>query len=424
MPTAQSAMTGTSPVAPPATRVSSNAPSGAVSATVDCCPRAVMFGFGAQPQGKAYGYDALSNMNVSMREMLLTEGARQPTLEYWDPAAGQIALPANKETRDGASWVSVPLGGETQLLMGLLGCASAANCTYEVVPATVAAVVDPKPAVDSDVLTIMGMAEGEASLKVSCRGKVVGYFHIWCKRMATIKVGIGGISVRSATHRDPGTGAPLATARATVDSAFVADLQQHLDNVYRQALIQFDVKLLGNLDSDAAPAGVKAQARQLAFDGPAAIFGADGDINQGLAGDATRYPLWLGSLRQMGNLAKQQLGSYGKKSIWVLAQPSQQDPAIGGAATGLGEEYVFLTYTAGYDAVQTIAHELGHALGLTHPIDRAEINASQYPEHLRSEFVPAGRARYVDDDRDNLMGNNTPNNTNLLYRQWKALPRE
>lgn len=405
---------GASPVPAPATEVSPGAPSGPVGSTVDCCPQAVAFSFLPQPGRSTYGFDAISNAGAVATD------------DYWDPPEKKKTL-QGRETRDGAAWVSVPVGGETVLNISLMGCASAVSCTFEVEPASVAVVVDPKPAGNLDALTIKGLAEGEASLKVMCRGTLVGYFHIWCKKMATIRIGVGAIHVTSSKHTDPASGAAISTPVFPMSTADLAQLKAKLDEIYRQALIEFEIRSLGVVDFDHTPEKLKRNAQELILDGPNSVFDGSGDLRLHSARNDKDFIRWMEAINALGNLARMRTGGYGSYSVWFVPQPDQGTLDVVGYSDAIPGRNVYV-FELPPDALDTTAHELGHLMGLQHPnvfstTEKATVDAheAQYPAHLR--YSDINKDNWHLDDPKNLMGYNGPNNYDLLYRQWKALPR-
>src|SRR4051812_48347945 len=102
----------------------------------ESCPD-VSFFEGSKTRSKYFGFDHKTNRVV-----------KHGKDEYWlpTPAHGAISAPKNRTTRDGARWVSVALGKETEVEIHFafkrdkcIPCI--ANCTYEVTPAKIAEVV-------------------------------------------------------------------------------------------------------------------------------------------------------------------------------------------------------------------------------------------------------------------------------------------
>lgn len=408
-----------SPVQPPATRLSPNAPSGGVSATVDCCPQVITFGFSGAANSAVYGFDDRSNKPA------------RPEDAYWEPPTKAKKLPSNRETRDGAVWVSVPLGGEVDLMVFLEGCATASNCSYEVVGGPgVVEVLNPKPAGNMATLKIKGAAEGEASVKVSCRGKVIGYFHVWCKKLAKLRLGVGIIKVTSAKHKSLNlmrpddymvTGPLPSVSGLSLPPMYeIPGLSKAVNATFKQALIEFDVQDLGLVDFDQLPGPIRAKARNAAFDGPNALFGADGAIDERVGFDEQISKQFVATLATLTQLADAQVGGGLDYNIWYIRQPNAHALKTLGAAVAKSSRDAGM-FAFGPHIYSVLVHELGHMMGLSHVNEPRGGNETDLPEHLRYND-PKGAAWHPDDPT-NAMGYNDPQNVDLLYRQWKKVAR-
>ena len=422
-PTSISGSVSASPIQPAASRLSPNSPSGGVSATVDCCPQVITFGFSGGADSAVYGFDDRSNKPA------------KPGDAYWEPPTKAKNLPSNRETRDGAVWVSVPLGGEADLMVFLEGCATASNCSYEVVDGQggasgVVEVLNPRPAGNMATLKIRGAAEGEASVKVSCRGKVIGYFHVWCKKLAKLRLGVGTIKVTSAKHKSLSlmtpdaymeTGPLPSVSGLTLPPMYeIPGLSEAVNATFRQALIEFDVQDLGLVDFDQLPGPISTKARDAAFDGPDALFGADGAIDELVGFDETISKKFTAALTTLTQMADAQVGGGLDYNIWYIRQPNAHALKTLGAAIAKSSRDAGM-FAFGPNIYSVLVHELGHMLGLSHVNEPQGGNETDLPDHLR--YNDPNSAAWHPDDPTNAMGYNDPQNVDLLYRQWKKVAR-
>lgn len=387
-----------------------------------CCA-SVSFFEGPTSRPKYFGFDHKSDM---------------PTTDaghYWKPCPdhGDLSLPGNKLTRDGARWVSVAVGKEVQLEINFdfkkkecIPCIS--NSTFEVVPSNVASVLTPKVSAKKAVFKIKGNAVGEASLKVICDGEDIGWFHIWCQNEVTLKLDV----------------ACLVTNRAPSTSYNIGSLRSHFDDIFRQALIKIDMLDLGDIDltGNAALAtvestGYPATGKFLSKSGTPRPYDSKGAVLNALEAAATASL----AARTAAPLAR--AGAY--RLYWYV-------PTVGcsilGTVLNIGSNRSFGFAADSSTARNSCAHEFGHCLNLRHPSDGS--SGPQYAPHLlatlnaavpvfpatNTEPTNAAQAAFVPtpnrssnnvlgNDPTNLMGywSDRPNRKPLRYHQWKAASR-
>ncbi|MBT0956274.1 hypothetical protein IV417_02650 [Alphaproteobacteria bacterium KMM 3653] len=361
-------------VAPvPPTSLSPNAPTGPVIAMATCCPDVASFEGSAGARSSYFGYDDKTNLVANV-------GAD----EYWIPPGDPKTLPASKEERDGARWVSVGVGKETQLEINFDGSftlSCLANCTYEVDPATVAEVSSPQPTATGAVFKIKGKAAGEATLKVICDGQLRGYFYIWCAVPVVIPVDVASIVT------------PVSRSVAYV----VADLEAYINEVFRQSLISVKLK-------DAGAINVTPTATTY--------------MNGAGAADITHFT-------ELDLLAQAGATMTSNYRLYYYVAKTAHSGGLGIVSGGLGASgpgWAFFDYDlqASYN---TMAHEFGHLINLSHPLH--DFDKDEFPAFQLSNLS----GNVLNDDPWNLMGyqgpvaSRGPNRKPLRYRQWKKCNR-
>lgn len=427
------AQTKASPVQTPARILSAGAPNGKVSATADCCPTVVRFVnldfLFDNPNLRPLGADAIKP-NVIYGFDNATNQDNTPGHSYWEKEPGQRKFPqvesdrdGSAESRDGAVWVSVPTGGRIELNAMFDDDTCINKCSYEVLPSSVAAIAKPYPSAKDPTLRIDGLAESEASIKITCGDKLLGYSHVWCREMATIHVGMGTISVQAGMERDQ-AGNLLQTDPDAKYS--VPDIEKFLNDVFRQALLQvkvtdFGVADLNNIPSsdptDEPPTAETILARLAAFD----------DTESSVFDEAEAYRNQADSknIYKLVSYANQVVGSTEPNNIWFACTNASRMGAIGGVALrGDHEALIFVDDTSPQVGSlprvnSVVAHELGHLLNLYHIVD--EEVSTQLPPHLH-DSIRVG-STYDPDDPENLMGVGSNKPRKLRYGQWKALRR-
>ncbi|MEL6621176.1 MAG: hypothetical protein AAFY39_02135 [Pseudomonadota bacterium] len=395
--------------APPPPSLAPNAPSGPVTAAAVCCPDVATFEGSTGARNTYFGFDDKTNVVQNV-------GAD----EYWIPPTDAKSLPGNKETRDGARWVSVAVGREAQVEINFGGTFTnicLANCTYEIAPTSVAEVSSPKPTATGAVFKIKGKSPGEASVKVTCDGQVRGYFHIWCKQRATINLDVGAIT----------------TSRATAPGYSVAALTTVLNEIYSQTLIRFVVNDVGTVDLSGLPATHAFNVAEAAtysggvFTSTAPFLTAldaavQAKLTTAAAGNNTTY-----------TAAPYQLFYY------VPTSPARS--AWGGSVINVGSSpgYCFFHDGATAASHNSMAHEQGHAMGLRHPSDGGSAGQLGHLRGTRGQAVTAMAATNTEPavpaalakgnvmaaDPLNLLGywSNKPARKPLRYNQWKSCAR-
>ncbi len=388
---------------PPAPLPGDKPPALPESPVATCCPDVSTFE-GSKIRANYFGFDPKTNLV-----------ANAGTDEYWLPPAKAKTLPSNRTTRDGARWVSVGVGKETEVeisFAGQTGNGCIANCTYEIAPASIADVVTKAVNASGVVFKIKGKAQGEASLKVVCQGKTIGWFHIWCKQPARIRLDIG----------------TLLTANSRAATYSAADMEAVMNRIYSQALVEIIVRDVGTIDITANATVTKLEepffkATSFAPD-PALLTAAHLAARAVLEADAKK--------------AKKPFAHAPYQLFYYV--PAAIGPAWGGEVLQIGKSPGFVYFDGGANSYNSMAHELGHSFGLRHPSDSSV--TGQLPAHLVTSkgsatlaqaatntepAVPANgaHANIMALDPLNLMGYWSPKAPRepLRYGQWKSCAR-
>lgn len=420
----------------PAAGLSTTAPSGPVVSTAPCCPDVATFEGSTGARSSYFGFDDKTNIvpNVGVDE-------------YWIPPTDAKTLPGNKETRDGARWVSVGIGQEAQVQInfgGTFTAACLANCTFVVDPATVADVTSGTPAASGAIFKIKGKAVGEASVKVMCDGKLRGYFHVWCAQPVVLNLDI----------------CTLKTATVGAATYSTATIKAVADEIFRQALISFSVRDLGVVDISGDTVATAAEAAATST----TRFTSSNTIKAALhtAADAVlqaRSPLpppppltgagaTLSPPPPAPSGPPPVLPRTGAYRLYVYI-PTAVSPSAAGSVLNVGSSPAFTYFQSAGASENSIAHELGHCLGLHHPSTQNSTNTSaasaaklQFPAHLlategnSTTAIPAtntepavtaasAKGNVMSADPLNLMGywGKKIERKPIRYAQWKTCSR-
>lgn len=340
------------------------------SPAATCCPQVSTF---AKPATRTvyFGFDDNTNQVVNTNAD-----------EYWIPPTAPKSLPANKEDPDGSNWVSVAVGRETEIVIafaGQSGLACIGNCTFVVDAPMVAEVTTTTVVGNNSAFKIKGKAAGECSVEVKCNGNTLGWIHVWCAAAVTIDVEVASIVT------------PNSRAAAYV----VADLESYINAVYADLFITVSLIDKGAVAVVPPAAGyLTSVADYLALD----------TLTQAAAATPFTAPYRLLYYVNTGAFS----GIYGI--------------VPGGVGTGKAG-YAFFDHDI-QGSYNTMAHELGHSLNLSHPLH--DDDGDEFPvRHLAG----LGGTNVMPLDPWNLMGYNGtlpqrgPNRRDLRYRQWKKCRR-
>ena len=349
-----------------------------------CCPKVSTFSKSAT-RGNYSGFDDKTNL-------VQTVGVD----EYWIPPTKSKSLPSNKETRDGANWVSVGVGKTIEVIVSFaaysgVGCLG--NCTYKVDNTAIAEVVTTNITANKSSFGIRGKAAGECSVEVICTGKTRGYIHIWCADVATIIVDVGTV---------------LST-KTRVATYSAAAIQTAMNNIYRQACIEIIVKDIGTIDvtKDAAFARLESAA-----------YTTMTSITPSGTTTSSQFAVSQSILLALNAAITRVKAPASAYSMYYYV-PSSAIPNAGGSVINIGSTPGFVFFDGGAASYNSMAHELGHSLYLRHPSDPG--NTGQFAPHLLTGLSQ----NIMPSDPLNLMGYNPnkPVRTPLRYHQWKTCSR-
>ncbi|RLJ40942.1 hypothetical protein BCF46_3513 [Litoreibacter meonggei] len=403
------------PVATPSPTLSPVAPTGTLTPVASCCPKAAHF-TASSTVSDYFGFDDKTNL-------VSTVGVD----EYWLPPTKAKSLPSNRETRDGAAWMSVEEGKTAKAKINFaghsgVGCIS--NVTFKPDTPAHVSVVSSTVAGAVAVFEIKGGTEGECSVEVVCSGKTVGYIHVACYKPQAFRVAICNINQPAPPPPPPPTppaGAAAPTTPATppppalnlpVPAMSLSGYQSFFDEVYKQAVAPITLSSLAGYNLPATPSVLGGNffdaGNSMGYNHFVANYGsirAQTDaIHAAVSARDPGYDYYL-YLMPMPN----------------LTPPPPETSRLNGYVNTISGTYGIF-FNAGPGLTSTAAHEFGHLLGLRHPNDTA--GASQYPTHLQATTAAEIRANTSVNDTLNLMGYGHPRPARkaLRLKQWKSIP--
>ena len=339
-------------------------PETSTAATATCCPAYARFEGPANRLISVNGAQKPAYYAYDDRTDMASDKLNDWGREYWfKTRVGQH--PSNRRTRDGASWISVPAGevAEVEIHMDRKSTTCLKNCEFIVDNASVARAVTTSVTSTKATFQVQGIGRGEATLVVRCGGKDVGWFHIWCERLVALTLNVCSLV-------GPNSSAVAIDAKAA---------QNKLNEIFQQALLQFSL-----IDHGAINMSLAAVATESTAFATAKRFGQ-------LSGTS----LWTTSLyRQLltasfpASWCNARTKSYGY-AFYSLKGDRYSELGSGtftstaGAVPGIGQRFGVSFNGANY---VTLAHEVGHMLGLAHPSGVGGDASGQLAAHLRASL--------------------------------------
>ena len=341
-------------------------PSGGLSPVATCCPQVSTFD-GSRNAAKVRGFDARTNLAQT-----------RDADEYWIPPDAAKSVPSDRMTQDGAAWVSVMVEDETEVEASFEGHTSGAciaNSTFEVTPAGIAEVSPTRGSASGMSLTLRGISAGEATVRVSCDGEDIGWFHVVCYQPIALSVTIGCIK----------------TALSRSVSYSVGALSNVLNGAFNAAGITIGLSDVGEIDlsGSASIATADAALRSIVpvpyySEGFGELRGQNAFLGNPTGAD-------LQTLKLIADAAKLQAGASAGRYLWFFV-PDDVPSRFSGVVPEIGDArgFVFKNFEGAIggqtmaDSYAIFAHELGHALGLFHPDD--DRIGNQLPNHLKASL--------------------------------------
>lgn len=364
-------------------------PSGDNVITAMCCPSAVEF-YGAvvRSKQKFFGYDPTNNRTLP--------NDNSPVYWYVGPQKNKVDIefgtltePASRTEIDGSVWFSVGVGETTRFAAEFLGTGCFENVIFESENPAIAVPVETKGKSTIMEMAVKGVGVGETTIFARCGGQLVGWAHIWCVEVVTIKVAIGSL-----------------VAPGTVSFPYdLEGLETYLSMVFGQARILIDLIDLGDINMPDLKAANPADPIEDLMASQAAIL---------TAANAAGAPYAV---------------MFYTTSDLAFEQTMEAGGQLGGDLGSAKVAYVYSTSDADF-AYHAFAHELGHVLNLSHPVD--DHDADEFPDAHWNAMTDPDEPNLVVGREDYLMGYGVLSTTlqsymqmnSIGYMQWKKLFRE
>ncbi|MDO5641867.1 MAG: hypothetical protein Q4G26_05685 [Paracoccus sp. (in: a-proteobacteria)] len=345
-------------------------PSGNVTPTATCCPLVSTFDASAQA-GRTRGFDHRTNL------------APDPgSDEYWVPPAKAKVVPGDPYRQDGAGWTSICIGETSDLEVSFLGQSGngcITNCRFDDLTPGVIEILTPKVSGDGAQFRIKGLSEGETTIRVTCDGKEIGWVHVVCYELLTLRIGVYSVIT------------PLSRP-AEYD---LARLQRVQDQALRGAGIRVELVPLDDYHVD-WPDIAEIEAiyrsplpRDRLIDGWGRMPEGTPVVNFGVGVDGIQAPFFIENFGMQGVETN---AMFGFDVLAMFYIPTDAIPVRSGLSYGVPGHMVglykdFRDATPPFDHPDAtgwlLAHEICHALGLHHP-DMAP--ASEIPAHLTASI--------------------------------------
>ncbi len=345
----------------PATEPKGAPPTGSLTNTATCCPTVSTFE-GSPVADRVYGFDARTNLAQTRNQD-----------EYWIPPDKAKAAPGDLFTQDGAAWVSVGVNMTTELEIsfeGQSGNGCLTNCTFEQTNPGIVEIETQKISNDSAVFRLRGTDQGETSVRVLCQGAELGWVHVVSYFPVDVTVAVGCV----------------LTKRTKIVDYNAQELERLLNKVFRQAIIRVSVVDAGVIDMSEDPVVDIAEAVSVTTwktpyisDGYGQMLGKKVFVPQiQAASPAVNIARAIKAHPRIAAIES-------SLTVPLLFYIRTDFPSLfNGMVPSIGEGpgFVFKEPLNLIDKYATLAHELGHVFGLTHPDAEETAASGQLPEHL------------------------------------------